>query len=183
MERLGKLALQVLRVFMVAALTIMIVLVFLNVVLRYGFNSGISVSEELSRMLFVWLTFMGAVLAMYDHGHLGVDTLVRRLPRTGQIACAILCDLMMLFCSGLLLIGSWKQIGINWSNAAPVTGLPIGLIHLAAFVCSVGLIIVVAAHLLRVLTGRAGSADLVQVVESEDMAPEFHPEPRPETAR
>lgn len=83
MEKLGKLALVALRVFMVAALTAMIVLVFLNVVLRYGFNSGISVSEELSRTLFVWLIFMGAVLAMYDHGHLGVDSLVRRLPHAG----------------------------------------------------------------------------------------------------
>ncbi|MCZ0963378.1 TRAP transporter small permease [Paracoccus benzoatiresistens] len=176
MERLGKLALTVLRVFMVAALTAMIVLVFLNVVLRYGFNSGISMSEELSRTLFVWLIFMGAVLAMYDHGHLGVDSLVRRLPRASQIGCAILCDALMLFCSGLLMVGSWKQVLINWGNAAPVTGLPIGLTHLAAFVCSIGLVIVIGAHLWRVLTGRAGSRDLVQVVESEDLAPEIRPE-------
>ncbi len=169
MDKLGKLALMVLRVFMVVAMTAMIVLVFLNVVLRYGFNSGISVSEELSRMLFVWLIFMGTVLAMYDHGHLGVDSLVRRLPRAGQIGCAILCDGLMLFCSGLLLVGSWKQVVINWGNAAAVTGLPIGLTHLAAFLCSIGLIIVIGGHLWRVLTGRAGTSDLVQVVESEDM--------------
>ncbi|WP_207471128.1 TRAP transporter small permease [Paracoccus fontiphilus] len=176
MERLGRLALLALRVFMVAALTAMIGLVFLNVVLRYGFNSGISISEEVSRTLFVWLIFMGAVLAMYDHGHLGVDSLVRRLPRAGQIGCAILCDALMLFCSGLLMVGSWKQVLINWGNAAPVSGLPIGLTHLAAFVCSIGLVLVIGAHLWRVLTGRAGSRDLVQVVESEDLAPEIRPE-------
>ena len=116
MERLGKLALLLLRMFIVAAMTAMIVLVFLNVVLRYGFNSGISISEELSRTLFVWLSFTGAVLAMYDHGHLGVDSLVRRMPRGGQVACAILCDALMLFCAGLLMIGSWKQVVINWDN-------------------------------------------------------------------
>lgn len=179
MDALGRFALQGIRFFMVAALTVMIVLVFLNVVLRYGFNSGISTSEELSRMLFVWLTFMGTVVAMYDHGHLGVDTLVRRLPRGGQVVCAILCDALMLFCSGLLLVGSWRQVLINWNNAAPVTGLPIALTHLAAFVCSIGLIVVVAGHLWRVLTGRARSDDLVQVVESEDIAPEI----RTETSR
>lgn len=37
----------------------MVVLVFTNVVLRYALNSGIAVSEELSRWLFVWLTFLG----------------------------------------------------------------------------------------------------------------------------
>jgi TRAP-type C4-dicarboxylate transport system permease small subunit len=43
-------------------LAVMVVLVFGNVVLRYAFNSGISFSEEVSRWLFVWLTFLGFLL-------------------------------------------------------------------------------------------------------------------------
>ncbi len=65
-------------------LAIMVVLVFGNVVLRYGFNSGITVSEEVSRWLFVWLTFLGAIVALHEHGHLGTDMLVSRLPRRRQ---------------------------------------------------------------------------------------------------
>ena len=65
-------------------LALMVVLVFGNVVMRYGFNSGITVSEELSRWLFVWLTFMGAIVAMKDGAHLGSDTLVSRLPLVGK---------------------------------------------------------------------------------------------------
>ena len=57
----------------------MVILVFGNVVLRYGFNSGIAISEELSRWLLVWLTFLGAIVALREHAHLGVDTLVRAL--------------------------------------------------------------------------------------------------------
>ena len=45
-------------------LALMVVMVFGNVVLRYGFNSGITVSEELSRWLFVWMTFLGAIVAL-----------------------------------------------------------------------------------------------------------------------
>ena len=41
---------------------------------------GITVSEEVSRWLFVYLTFLGAIVALHEHGHLGVDMLVRRLP-------------------------------------------------------------------------------------------------------
>ena len=52
-------------------------MVFGNVVLRYAFNSGIAVSEELSRFFFVWLTFIGAIVAMRDGAHLGMDTLGR----------------------------------------------------------------------------------------------------------
>ena len=62
----------------------MVVLVFGNVVLRYAFNSGITVSEELSRWLFVWMTFVGAVVALRDHAHLGMDSVVSRLPHVGQ---------------------------------------------------------------------------------------------------
>ena len=65
-------------------LAIMVVLVFGNVVLRYAFNSGITVSEEVSRWLFVWLTFLGAIVALKEHGHLGSDMLVSRLPALGQ---------------------------------------------------------------------------------------------------
>lgn len=176
MEALGRLALGGLRLFMVAALAVMIGLVFLNVVLRYGFNSGISVSEELSRMLFVWLSFIGAVVAMYDHSHIGVDSLLRKLPRKGQLACAVICDGLMLYCCGLLMVGSWRQTGINWGNLAPVTGLPIGIFHLAALVGSLGLILVIGAHLARLVTGRATDDDLVQVAESDDMP---HAEHRP----
>jgi TRAP-type transport system small permease protein len=70
---------RVLEVLMAAALAIMVVLVFGNVVLRYGFNSGITVSEEVSRWLFVWLTFLGAIVAMREHAHLGTGMLVSPL--------------------------------------------------------------------------------------------------------
>ena len=41
-------------------LALMVILVFGNVVLRYGFNSGIAISEEVARWLFIWITFLGA---------------------------------------------------------------------------------------------------------------------------
>ena len=53
----------------------MVIMVATNVVLRYGFNSGLNFSEEMSRYFFVWLTFIGAVLAFKDHGHIGVETI------------------------------------------------------------------------------------------------------------
>jgi hypothetical protein len=80
---------------------IMVVMVFGNVVLRYGFNSGITVSEELSRWLFVWMTFLGAMVALREHAHLGTDTLVSRcrwrqedLPVAGHLLMLYMCWLM-----------------------------------------------------------------------------------------
>ena len=81
----------------------MVVMVFANVVLRYGFGSGITVSEEISRFLFVWLIFLGSVPVMRQHGHLGVEMLVGMLsvtpasavgtgspaPRYHELACSV----------------------------------------------------------------------------------------------
>ena len=71
---------RLLEIVIALLLALMVVLVFGNVVLRYGFNSGITVSEEVSRWAFVWLTFLGAIVALKEHGHLGSDMLVSRLP-------------------------------------------------------------------------------------------------------
>lgn len=46
------------RVLAVLCIITMVVLVFGNVVLRYGFNESILISEEISRWAFVWLTFL-----------------------------------------------------------------------------------------------------------------------------
>ena len=70
-----------------ALLFVMVVLVFGNVVLRYGFNSGWSISEELSRWAFIWVVFLGSIAAMHHRGHLGSDMLISRLPRLGQKVC------------------------------------------------------------------------------------------------
>ena len=79
---------KVLNVVIALCLAVMVVLVFGNVVMRYGFNSGITLSEELSRWLFVWMTFMGAVIALKEHGHLGTDMLVGKSKKSSCIGYA-----------------------------------------------------------------------------------------------
>ena len=75
---------RLLEALMAILLAMMVVLVFGNVVLRYAANSGITVSEELSRWLFVWMTFLGAVVGLKEHAHLGTDMLVCRLGTRGK---------------------------------------------------------------------------------------------------
>ena len=151
-------------------LALMVILVFGNVVLRYGFNSGITVSEELSRYLFIWLTFIGAVVAMHEHAHLGIDSLLRVLPRKGKLFCVVASDLLMLAAVGLLFHGSWKQTLINLSTKSPVAQVPLASIYVAGLVASVLLGILILRHLYQVLFVGATDKDLVLSVESEDMA-------------
>jgi TRAP-type C4-dicarboxylate transport system permease small subunit len=149
-------------------LAIMVVLVFGNVVLRYAFNSGITVSEEVSRWLFVWLTFLGAIIAMREHGHLGVDSLVKRLPPAGKKGCLIVSQLLMLYVTWLLLAGSWEQTLINWDVAAPASGLSTGLFYGVGIVFAISTGLILIAEFTRAVTGRLSDADLIMVKESEE---------------
>jgi TRAP-type transport system small permease protein len=157
-----------LKVLIALFLAIMVVLVFGNVVLRYAFNSGITVSEEISRWLFVWLTFIGAVIAMREHGHLGVDTLVKRLPPMGKKICLVLSQLLMLYATWLFLIGSWEQTKINWDVAAPASGLSTGWFYGVGLVFSVSVGAILLYDLYRVVTGQLSNEELVMVKESEE---------------
>ena len=151
-------------------LAIMVVLVFGNVVLRYTVNSGITVSEELSRWLFVWLTFMGAVVALREHGHLGTDVLVSRLPAAGKKVCLVLAQVAMLYVSWLLLKGSWAQMVINADTEAPVTGASVGIFYASGVLMGGSAIAILLRDLLRTLFVPLSDNELVMVQESEELA-------------
>ena len=91
---------RLLSLLMVVALALMVVLVFTNVVLRYAFNSGLTVSEELSRWLFVWMTFLGGVVALNERAHLGTDSLISRLPVAGRKLCLAVIVVDFVFVHG-----------------------------------------------------------------------------------
>jgi TRAP-type transport system small permease protein len=100
--------------FIVACLVAMVVMVFGNAVLRklsdWGillFGGGIDISEELSRILFVWLTFVGAVVVARENAHLGVDTLVARFGTAGRTVMMVLSDLFVILCCAVFFWGTW----------------------------------------------------------------------------
>jgi TRAP-type C4-dicarboxylate transport system permease small subunit len=159
---------RVLEVLIAGMLAVMVVLVFGNVVLRYGFNKGITVSEEVSRWLFVWLTFLGAVVALKEHAHLGSDMLVSRLGPTGKKVCLIAGQLLMLYITWLLLQGSFQQATINWDVQAPVTGAPVAIFYAAGVVFAISAGVLLLLELWRAVTGQLTEADLVMVKESEE---------------
>ncbi|CAN7278707.1 TRAP transporter small permease [Acidovorax sp. LjRoot129] len=152
------------------ALAAMVVLVFGNVVLRYVFNSGIAVSEELSRWLFVWITFLGAVAAIKENAHLGTDMLVSRLSVQGKKVCMVVGHVLMLYITWLFFEGSWKQMKINWDVEAPVTGASMGIFYASGVVFSVCAGFLLVLQLLRVLAGKVSEEELVMVKESEEQA-------------
>ncbi len=138
----------------------MVAMVFGNVMMRWTINSGLDVSEEMSRFFFVWLTFIGAVVVTREHAHLGVDALVGRLGTRGRLICLVASDSLILFCCAVFFWGTWRQSGINATNIAPVTGISMLWVFGVGFFTSIGIGLMTAARLLRALLGKVDEAEL-----------------------
>jgi TRAP-type C4-dicarboxylate transport system permease small subunit len=160
---------KLLELLVVVALVAMVIMVFGNVVLRYAFNSGITVSEEMSRYCFIWLTYIGAMIAMRDREHLGVDTLVKHLPRTGKKVCLFISESLMLFVNVLFFVGTWKMHELQVTNVSPVVGISMIWVYGIGYVVAVVMALFNLVVLWRLVTGQLTDDELVQVVESEDL--------------
>lgn len=120
---------------MAVCLAVMALAVFVNVVLRYGFGSGIAASEELWRLLFVWMVFIGATAAYPTGEHMAftsVVALLRRWPWVFAAATVLIRVLVILAC-GLVAHGAWAQVVVGMDSHSVVLGYPTALLPLPAF--------------------------------------------------
>lgn len=178
MNRIIEFCFLMLKVAIALLLAGMVVLVFGNVVLRYAFNAGITYSEELSRIFFIWLTFLGAVIAMREHAHLGVDSLLRRLPPNGAKVAILSGQTLMLGATWLMISGSWTQTVINLHVAAPATGISMGFFYGAGLAFGIPAFLIILWDMFCILTGRIDVTTTEFVRDSEDQAVlDDHPAP------
>lgn len=122
---------------MALLLAAMIALVFTNVVMRYGFSSGLRQSVELARMWFVWVVMLGAAVTLRRGEHLALTEFSEKLFPRAVPWLRRLCWLVVLLAVGMLFVGAWRQTLANWNNISQLTGLPSGLFYLAGVVSAV----------------------------------------------
>lgn len=118
-------------------LAAMIIIVFTNVVLRYGFSSGLRQSVEVARLWFVWVVMLGAAVALRRNEHLAVPEFSEKLfPRAVPMLRRV-CWVVVIVAVGMLFIGALNQTMANWNNISQLTGLPSALFYLAGVVSAV----------------------------------------------
>ncbi|MNN64319.1 2,3-diketo-L-gulonate TRAP transporter small permease protein YiaM [compost metagenome] len=124
-------------------------------------------SEELSRWFFVWMVFLGALVALKERAHIGLDSLVKRLPPLGKRFCLVVGHLLMLFVTWLILSGSWQQAAINLDVVAPASGLSMAWFYGIGVVFGVTAGLILLYELFLALTCRLADAELVMVKGNE----------------
>jgi TRAP-type transport system small permease protein len=135
--------------FLFITLAGMVVAVFVNVVLRYGFGTGIVFYEELSRLLFVWLVCVGAVLATADDQHLGFDMLTERLSGAALTICTWLARIAIAFGLVLVIKGSWDQVKAGMQSFSTVMGYPLALAAASTLFMALAMLVLLALEIKR----------------------------------
>ena len=136
---------------MAICLGVMALSVFVNVVLRYGFGSGIAASEELSRLLFVWMVFIGATVAYPLGEHMAFTGLLSGLQkRPGMLAwVTLLIRLLVLLACGLVAWGAWQQVVVGLDSHSVVLHYPTALLPLPAMLCALAIGVMVLLELIK----------------------------------
>lgn len=141
----------------------MTLLVFTEVVLRFGFNTGIHWAQEVTLLIAAWFVLFGASYGVKVGAHIGVDVFVKMLPHSLYRAFTLLAIGLCLVYCGLLFYGSWiylaklKMIGIELEDLPvpkwiPTSVLVIGFALLALRLAQLGW---------KVLTGQAEGFHMV----------------------
>jgi gluconokinase len=136
---------------MSACLGVMAVAVFINVVLRYGFGSGIAASEELSRLLFVWMVFIGATAAYPAGEHMAFTSLVgllRKRPVAMAVMTALIRLLVILACV-LIAWGAWQQVVVGMDSRSVVLGYSASLLPLPAMLSAIAIAVMALIELVK----------------------------------
>ena len=156
---------RLLEVTLVACMVVMFVFVFINVMMRLLMNSGIDISEELPRFAFVWMCFVGAVVGMRRHSHLGVDMVVAALPLLGRKICRGISQAIMAVCSVYMLYGTWLQHDIIEQNASAVMQVSMLYVYGISYMAAAAIIVICLANLVRLFLGLVEESELIDVQE------------------
>lgn len=147
---------------------LMVLFVFMNVVLRTCFNSGLTWSEELSRYLFVFVTYVGAISAMRVNGHLGVDTLISRVPRPLQMVMYVVSQLVIAALMCILVHGSGKMVLQNTESRTAALGISYALLYSVGIITGVSIAAMAVANIVYAVTHPSEISSIVSMTTDED---------------
>jgi TRAP-type C4-dicarboxylate transport system permease small subunit len=131
------------KVVIVVLLTALTVAVLFQVLSRHLFQEPNPWTEETARYLFVWVSMIGAALAIHLRSHFGLDIVVRRLPPRAQLAAEAVALVVVLITAAVFAVQGVRFVLMNslmtapatdismfWPNAAIPVGMAAMVVHL-----------------------------------------------------
>lgn len=123
---------KVLEVFLVFLLAILVIDVFWQVISRYVLNSPSSFTDELARMLLIWVGILGSAWATGKKMHLAIDFLINKFSVKNKKTIDTLINISVaLFAFFVMIVGGGNLIYIllKLGNETAALSLPIGFVY------------------------------------------------------
>lgn len=134
----------------IAQFAVLVAVVSAAVFWRYVLNDSIVWAEELSRYLFVWISFLGGGLGVGTNIHVGVDSLVAILPPRPKLVVQIAVELLIVVFTVVLIWVGWEFMMFGMRSAALLLPIKMGHVYMAVpaggFVMLVNVLLNAARH-------------------------------------
>lgn len=126
----------------------MVLVVFANTVLRYAFNSGIIMGEELVKFMLVWAVYLSVISVYFEHRHIAVTTLLDRLPQRILPLFNFVANFGALYALFLLCQGSVMYY-YETTTMGQATGIPYKMMAVPVIISAVGCFVIVVVDMYR----------------------------------
>ncbi len=149
---------------------LMVFFVFLNVVLRTFFNSGLTWSEELARYLFVYVTYIGAVSAMRSNAHMSVDTLISRVTPKMQMLLYVISQTLISLIMCILIRGAFKMVLQNTQSRTAALNIPYSVLYFGGIITGVSIAVLAICNIIYALKNPDQIGKIVTTHSEDDEA-------------
>lgn len=121
-RQIAELSSTVLRIVIGTIVAVLLAIMVLQIVFRYGLNSSLIWAEEICRYLLIWVSFLAA-FAAFERGEIAAMTMLRDfLPRKGGLVVALICNLLSLVLLCVLVYFGMRYAQLVGSQPIPALG-------------------------------------------------------------
>lgn len=143
----------------ISIVALLAVILIAAVFYRYALNNAIAWSEEASKYLMVWLTFLGAPIALRNAAHINIDLLIKLFPPRGRQAFYLAINLVIIVTMGILLWKGWEFAELGARQVASSFNVSMVWMYVAVPIGSALTCLVAIELALRAAVGIADPAE------------------------
>jgi TRAP-type C4-dicarboxylate transport system permease small subunit len=128
-------------------------IVFAGVFFRYFLHIGLGWTEEAARYLQVWMTFIGATIAVKRWSHFQLMIINERIPRAWRRATRIFALCVVMALAAVMIIHGAEITEISWTQTSPIMSWNFGYLYLVVPVSGALMMVFAMRHLVDALRG------------------------------
>ena len=125
------------------------VIVFLGVFTRYFLHIGLGWTEEVSRYLQIWMTFVGATIAVKRWGHFQLTIVNQWIPESARRFTRVFAIAVVVALACIMVKNGIDITRVSWLQQSPYMGWNVGYLYLVVPISGVLMIAFALGHLAR----------------------------------